>query len=448
MKAKRKNASRRSVTALVATALVAIMLLTLVSAMADPGAPKAFIGGTVTDVNNGLPIEGALVVISYDDVTLSAITEADGKYMFDDMPLHIKALSIKVDKDGYRPEDVVVEHLNVTVVDFELLLMELEPFNGTIMGTVTDFHDGRPLGKVRIQLEHHQMVRETYSDSNGRYKFGHVPECYCLKRVTATLENYRPESVEVAVDGITIVDFELWIEEMNPLTGEIMGTVYDAHTKDPVEGAQVMLTFTLLSYCFDTDANGQYAFEGIPLEWKRVTLEVTKDGYHPQSRVVELDNITFADFKLVPREKEPPQGTGTLRGVVVDGETGEPISGAQVTVAFHGDALSTLTDGDGKYSISGIPLCFCLKDVTASKAGYITFEQSVGIGGTMYLNMTLKPSTPDDGEVVDLPSVSEGRKEPGISGIQMVAITGIGMALVLLLMVGLFLRFSRSEDRS
>jgi protocatechuate 3,4-dioxygenase beta subunit len=447
MKAKRKNVSRRNVTALVATSAIAMMLLALVPALADPGSPQAYIAGTVKDMNNGLPLEGALVVLSYDDIVLSTITGEDGQYMFDDLPPSIEGASIKVDKDGYRSESEVVDHRNITVVDFELLLMELEPFKGTIMGTVTDNHDGRPLGKVHMELEHHGILRNTYTDSNGRYRFDHVPECYCGKEVTATLENFRPESIWVNVSGVTIVDFELWIEEIEPLTRIITGTVYDANTKDTIEGAQVKLSFTLLSYIVYTDTDGRYTFEGIPVAWEKVTLEVMMDGYQTVSRDIEFDNVNVVDFVLVPDENEPPQDKGTLKGMVVDGVTGEPIPGARVTVIFHGEELSTLTDDDGRYSVSGIPLCWCMKDLTASKVGYITFEQGVAIGEMTYMNMTLKSSTPDDGDVVDLPSVSDGNAGSGASGIQLAANTGIGLVLVLFLMVGMFLYISRSGDR-
>mgnify|MGYP000727108697 CR=1 FL=1 len=116
---------------------------------------------------------------------------------------------------------------------------ELEPFYGSVLGTVTDLENGELLEGAKVVIEYHDMVRTTFTDSEGEYRFDQVPECFCLKKVTASMDHYRPETEEVGVSGETVVDFALMIEEMQPEDGTLSGVVYDAETGEPIEGASL-----------------------------------------------------------------------------------------------------------------------------------------------------------------------------------------------------------------
>ena len=301
MNANLRNASKRTVSAIFVVSVIAAMLLALFPAMAGPGPIQATVMGTVTDINDGEPIEGALVVISYHGTERSMLTDEEGKYKFQNVPECYCLKAIKVTKDGYRPESEDIAVSGVTVVDFELLFMELEPYEGTVQGTVTDNHDGTPLQGVHVELQYHGIVRETYTDPEGKYAFERVPICYCLKKVTATLEHYRPESKEVGVQSVTVVDFQLWIEE------------------------------------------------------------------------------------------QAPNMDGTVSGIVTDADTGEPIVGALVVVEHHGHLSKTVTDEAGQYTVTGIELCFCLKDIYVSADGYRSQEESIAVGEETVMNFLLEP---------------------------------------------------------
>jgi hypothetical protein len=49
-----------------------------------------------------------------------------------------------------------------------------------------------------------------------------------------------------------------------------------------------------------------------------------------------------------------------------------PIEGARVRVYFHETYEEDYTDSSGYYKVDNIPICFCLKNCTASKQGYKT----------------------------------------------------------------------------
>jgi hypothetical protein len=62
---------------------------------------------------------------------------------------------------------------------------------------------------------------------------------------------------------------------------------------------------------------------------------------------------------------------GSLSGYVFDSNM-EPIEGALVRVEFHSEYEENYTDSNGYYHVSNIPLCFCLKNCSASKVDYVT----------------------------------------------------------------------------
>jgi len=318
-----RKTSKRSVNAIIAVSVIAAMLLALFPAMAGPGPYYATVMGTVTDINDDEPIEDALVEISFHGTEMSMLTDEEGKYKFMKIPECYCLKTIKVTKDGYRSETEDVAISGVTVVDFELLFMELEPYEGTVMGTVTDNHDGTPMQGVHVELEHDGTVREVYTDSDGKYRFDRVPECRCLKKVTANKEHYRPETKEVGVQGITVVDFELWVEEQVPHDeGTVSGTVTDADTGEPIEGALVVINHEGAIKETFTDEEGKYTLTGIPMCFCLKDIYVSAKGYISQEGSIVVDENTIVDFGLEPEDDEP---------VVIP----NPIKDPRVFIAFR-----------------------------------------------------------------------------------------------------------------
>ncbi len=62
---------------------------------------------------------------------------------------------------------------------------------------------------------------------------------------------------------------------------------------------------------------------------------------------------------------------GSLSGYVKNTNM-DPIDEARVRVYFHGTYEEDYTDSSGYYHVTDIPICYCLKNATASKVGYET----------------------------------------------------------------------------
>ncbi len=304
MKANIRKASRGSVSAIVAISIIAVMFLSLFPATAGPGPAGATVTGTVTDINDGKAIENAKVVISYHGIERSVLTDEVGKYTFMNVPECFCLKTVKVTKDGYRPETEEVGVSGTTLVNFQLMTEEKEPYLGSIVGTVADLVKGDPLEDAKVVLEYHEHIRETYTDSDGRYRFDEVPECFCLKKVTASKEHFCPESQEVGVSGETVVDFELLIQEQNPPAGTLHGTVTDATTGEPVPGALVEVTHEGKSWKTVTDEEGGYILTEIEMCRCLKDVSFSAEGYGSQEGSVAIDQDTEMNIALEALEDQ------------------------------------------------------------------------------------------------------------------------------------------------
>jgi iron complex outermembrane recepter protein len=90
------------------------------------------------------------------------------------------------------------------------------------------------------------------------------------------------------------------------------------------------------------------------------------------------------------------EGNGTLSGIITDKADDKPIPGA--TISIPDLRLGTISDANGKYSITQLPKGVYL--VQVSFIGYATFTQRVDFSKTSQLNVQLQTSSIEASEVV------------------------------------------------
>lgn len=81
--------------------------------------------------------------------------------------------------------------------------------------------------------------------------------------------------------------------------------------------------------------------------------------------------------------------TGHLSGQVTD-TSGMPLENVKIRIEYHGIFQETFSDENGFYAFSDIPVCFCLKRVTASKDGYSDFVTEIGISEHTVLDIVME----------------------------------------------------------
>jgi hypothetical protein len=134
---------------------------------------------------------------------------------------------------------------------------------------------------------------------------------------------------------------------LNPVMRTTLhGYVYDKKTDKPIVGASVSVS-GLFSTRVASNASGNFTLKDIMLDTV-VDLNVSKKGYSSRLKSIKVvDEDPAVNFPLEPRKG----GNATLKGTVVDKETGKPIAKASVTV----EGQSATTDAGGNFSVTGLP---------------------------------------------------------------------------------------------
>ncbi len=311
------------------------------------------------------------------------------------------------------------------------------PTEGIITGIVTDADTNEPIPDALMTLKYHDIVRTKLTDSMGRYSFTGVPICFCLKNISASKEGYESQYKMVAVHKITHVDFSLKPIEggSNSMYGIITGIVTDDETNDPIPHALMVLKYHNVIRTELTDSKGQYTFTKVPLCFCLKNISASKNGYESQFKMVAVHKITYVNFSLEPIEDNGNSMYGIITGIVIDAETNDPIPDVLMTLKYHGLIRTELTDSDGWYTFTEVPICFCLKNVSASKNGYESQYKLVAVSEITYVNFTLNP-TPDDLTDTNSNLVS-GKTDPGETPIESknyFIITGLVGTIVVLMM--------------
>ena len=116
------------------------------------------------------------------------------------------------------------------------------------------------------------------------------------------------------------------------------------------------------------------------------------------------------------------QGTGAITGRVVAGSTGEPIAGARVEISGAGNRMSALSDGNGRFHVSGLA-----EGTHAAVALHIGYRQAradaieVVAGDTAVLEFALSRLAPQLETMVVTVSRSEERAQDAPASVSIVS---------------------------
>ena len=294
-----------------------------------------------TDADTGKALAGVTYRL-YDSAgnkIADAITGADGKAIFSDLPLgsytyqEISAPSGYVVDSTKYPITITSTTLNITATRTNAL------GKASVEISKVDADSNTPLQNAGFRLydASGSQVAEGYTDANGKLTFTG------LKLGSYTCKEFQaPTGYELDDTAFPVVLNQngqvLKVTRENKLiTGSIEILKVDADTKKPLAGVVYRLFDSEGNKIADgtTDANGKVTFDNLkPGSYSYQEIS-TVDGY-------QLDETKY-DFSLtsenlnvkVTRENKPIKGCLTVRKVDV---TGSPLAGAELL-------LETSTDG-------------------------------------------------------------------------------------------------------
>ncbi|HEX5752275.1 MAG TPA: carboxypeptidase regulatory-like domain-containing protein [Archangium sp.] len=168
------------------------------------------------------------------------------------------------------------------------------------------------------------------------------------------------------------VAFELSLggaDGARPETGELVLTVVDADTGQPLPEARVVLTAGGVEQA-PRVAGADGRLTDVPLPPGEVLARVSAGGYLPAEERVTVTAGERAEWVVRAR---PEPRVGALRVSVVDARSGKPLPGAAVAVGTR----ELLTDATGQVRVEGLgpgPL-----EVKVSAEGFRTAQEAVAI---------------------------------------------------------------------
>jgi len=349
----------------------------------DPDEEAPFVGagmvgnihirGRVVDHLSEKPIAGASVQVANSCRELTATTDDQGRFEIKDLSPGWTVVTLQADDFGREVVRTmcIADSKDDKTADNDKVSGESEDNKGVATA------DQRATTIYRLKPE--RVIHLTVVDDADVPILGVTAECFdkerddfrtCVsdEKGQATIKGLHFDTLRLALrltheEHVSSCGFdrvaELEEDQLEsshefvlPRAGIISGKIIDAGTREPVNGARVVAGDVLSD---DTprdfsDDHGKYTIRGVPRGPS--TLTVHSSGYAPDTLNVDVNfgQTTTCNIRL----KAP-----TLLEGVVNSQDGTPIARAFVrTGMWRGAAtlgLRTLTDGQGKFQLFGVP---------------------------------------------------------------------------------------------
>ncbi|MCX7910787.1 MAG: carboxypeptidase regulatory-like domain-containing protein [Endomicrobia bacterium] len=320
----------------IATSVVIIPAQTTTKNFILKRIPVGYLVGKVLD-EQAQPIVGAVIEVFYNSVVVTSKTvDQNGDYS---ITIPTGTYEVKASSEGFisKISSVTIIENSTTTLNFVLKKIP----KGTLRGFVLS-SDGEPINLATINIySQQQLISTTYTNDIGFYEVILPTGVY---KVEATASNYQPKIEENVIIYESSITYKNFILQRIP-KGYITGTIRVRNIGTPIPGAIIIL-FQNSQIISNTTAtqDGSYFMEVSPGMYD---ITVSSDGYITfystgiiitEGRTLTLD-VALEKIKI-----------GTLKGVVLDSETSQPIEGVILNLKVYNLLVtSTTTDASGSY---------------------------------------------------------------------------------------------------
>jgi uncharacterized protein YfaP (DUF2135 family) len=286
--------------------------------------PAVGVSGQVVRAVDGQPVPDVEVMIA--EPRLRTRTDDEGRFAFSDVPqvpIRIGTLAKR-----FRSQVVSVEAGKEPVL---IRLVGDAALSGRVMRADTN----QPAADAEVVLAGTPFA--TRSDPQGRFRLegvwsGPAQIAASLPGLSAALASDLSPDQETTVDLLMAGD------------ASVRGRVVHAADGHPVDGATITVAGT--QWSVTSDAQGQFELAGLAAG--PGTLQVAADDCLTRELVEELQNgqQSLDDVALQP--------AATVSGLVIRALDNTPLAQAQLTI--DGVQVPTLTDRQGAFTFSGLPV--------------------------------------------------------------------------------------------
>lgn len=361
-----------------ATALALRALHAASQPVTDPD--LASLQGTVLDADTGAPVPGAMVRLVQRGV--QGTTDGAGQFRWTQLAQGADQLDIQA--TGYRPLSSMLHLEAGQQLDLGTIRLKAASgggSNGVTLAGVARYFNGSTYyaaSGAKIQA----AGQTATADSGGSYRLDGLPAGRI--DVTATYAGYPAIQTAAQAQAGQAVDFSPVFQQARASTATLSVWVTDAATGSPLPGA----TAASQTASRSTDAQGLAQFTSGLLQVGRNTLAVTKLGY--ERALVTFDAMDGQNLSIPIVLAPAPSPQTTLRGIVTDAGTQQPLAGVAVQVVDP--PLQTTTDAQGAYTLVDAQLNG-IRTVELRRTGYLPHTQSITISAATVnvFNVPLHP---------------------------------------------------------
>jgi len=305
----------------------------------------AVVTGVVT--RGGSPIEGADVGLTSGTVSRNAVTDASGRYRFEDVGVGNASVQAVDATSGQAGSMVVRVEPDDRVLTADIALA----FAGSVTGQVLHF-DGTPAGaglEVLI-LQSGQEVGLATTDADGQYLVDNITLGDLTVDVTDPTDGDRGRSDGVLTTSGEIVDVTVQLLGF----GSVRLTVRNS-LGEILPDAEASLTFQRFGTSTTLDMPSR-ELDGTLRFAPVLSGDFSVTARDPSTGLTASGSGTAAAGQEVPIEVslEP---TGAIFGTIVGPDGVTPVAGADVRVYRNiGNAIDAVTSGaDGSYRFEELP---------------------------------------------------------------------------------------------
>jgi thiol-disulfide isomerase/thioredoxin len=301
------------------------------------------------------------------------------------------SFSVSIAKKGYAKVERVIELSPGEPAPFVDVQME-----GTLSleGRVKKLSDEAPIPGAKVTVTDGYGTWEGASDQAGRFVVRGIPP----QSVEVTVEAEGFASVKKRLPTMSETEpIEVWME---PGWSAVVQVVDPLGTPMPEVLVEALTEARERLWAESTDANGEVRFEGLGPKQRLLRLRFTHFAL-PRADEFDYELLRSGDETEV-RERFEVELAARIKGVIRDGETGEPIYSARVMAGEHigGSTPKAWTDPEGTYSLVSLSPGTVVLTVHSDGYAPALKEVEVGAGRTKNVDFELEPGRTLRGRVV------------------------------------------------
>ncbi len=344
-----------------------------------PPATTASLEGGVADASTNLPL--ANVTLALVERPESATTSrADGTFELRALPPG--SYTLRAGRIGYATQLIPVTLAAGQVLRIGTIRLAPSPLTAAMSGIVRD-PNGTPVPDAVIAV----ATATASTNSLGEYQLTNINSGSALIVVSRIGFQTLTQEQTFTAGQNYVFSPTLYPEgQPPPDDASATGTIIDAETSAPIEGAVVVIGARSAT----SDSTGVFFLDELPPG--DTTIAVSAAGYQSATFTAAL---AAGANSIGTLGLSRPATTSSLRGRVLDFDSAAAIVNAQVTVV--GTGLAATSDASGNYVIEGIANTSFQLMVEA--AGYVTarFDVSLPQHGAAVLDLRVAPETTETG---------------------------------------------------